>query len=397
MSSPSSRLSDGKPVILRKQEPSTNVLGLMIREVAADRAEQKVQSERIQERARSLDSQARAYEAESRVLRQQIGDICDRLELRDREIIKNDRKKIGRPEDKKMNEGLSPRERCINPIDGKWKITRKLGTKHSISVYEAVDIISGHVVAVELEERNSTNSTIQSEADLYGHLQETYDNMGLSQKAPATYYQGSIGSLFCVVKERFGPSLSKLIDTNQNGLPVKTVARIGFQVLYQIEALHDIGIVHSAISPENIVCGLKNPGTWNLIGVDSWSSMKEVPGLGDSHAESESHRTNYAPIAAHLGETCVKSSDIESLSYVLLDLLKGTLPWKEFSVPQSPWGQMKILRAKENLFSNQYMTKIPRELHKICREARCIPSTETPSYAGLRKLLGDLSTRCDGQ
>lgn len=396
MSSPSSRLSDGKPVIVKKQEPSTNVLGHMIREVAADRAEQKKQSEQVREKAKILDSKARTYEVESRVLRQRIGDVCDRLELLEREGIKNDRKKIGRPEDKKWNEGLSPAVRCIHPIDGKWKITGELGTKHSISVYEAVDIFSGHVVAVELKERNSTNSTTESETELCRRLQETYDDMGLSRKAPATYYQGSIGSRFCLVKERFGPSLSKLMNTNHGGLPVRTVVHIGFQVLYQIEALHSIEIVHSAISPDNIVCGLNHPGTWNLIDIDSCSSMKEVPGLGDSLAESESHRTNYAPVAAHRGKACGKSSDIESLSYVLLDLITGTLPWKEISVPQTPMGQSKILKAKENLLSNQYMTKVPRELRKFCREA-CIPSTETPSYAGLRKFLGDLSTRWYGQ
>ena len=35
----------------------------------------------------------------------------------------------------------------------------------------------------------------------------------------------------------------------------------------------------------------------------------------------------YAPIAAHLGQELGRKSDLESLFYVMLYLLKGYLPW----------------------------------------------------------------------
>ena len=132
--------------------------------------------------------------------------------------------------------------------------------------------------------------------------------------------------------ELMGESLECLLQKqNKKVFSVKTVAMVGIQMVTLLEEIHKRDIIHRDIKPDNFVIGYTDPKKVYILDF----------GLAKRFRSSNTHKHNqmvknkkltgtarYASINALKGYEQSRRDDLESLGYVLLYFLRGSLPWQ---------------------------------------------------------------------
>ena len=131
--------------------------------------------------------------------------------------------------------------------------------------------------------------------------------------------------------EKLGPSLKYLRDrTPTRTFSLKTVTEVGIELLKCLEILHGHGMAHRDLKPANVLVGTKERR--NRVFLIDFGLSKHITTTESGVVYPPGKVTGtglYASINAHVHcEEARKADDIESLIYLLVFLLKGTLPWK---------------------------------------------------------------------
>lgn len=91
-----------------------------------------------------------------------------------------------------------------------------------------------------------------------------------------------------------------------------------------------------------------------------------------------------------LGREQSRRDDLESLGYVLLYFLKGSLPWQGLRAATKKQKYEKIRDAKVKQPLEKLCQNIPTEFLLYFRYVRSLKFTDKPDYGGLRKRFRDL-------
>jgi casein kinase 1 len=132
--------------------------------------------------------------------------------------------------------------------------------------------------------------------------------------------------------DRLGMSVSDLLRIRGGKLGVSTIRNIGLQVLRKLVAMHELGIVHNDIKPDNLLFGLREDrnkvyivdfGLATL--VDGARGLLEGPESGNKDRRGGFFVGNvrFAAVGKLRGEHAQQVQDLEGLMYVLLWLLFG--------------------------------------------------------------------------
>ncbi|KAJ3274447.1 Tau-tubulin kinase 2, partial [Blyttiomyces sp. JEL0837] len=155
-----------------------------------------------------------------------------------------------------------------------------------------------------------------------------------------------------MVMELLGPNLSDLRRKSPSGrFSVSTTALLGQQMVRAIEALHAVGILHRDIKPGNFCMSVDEVefdcGSNGQVGngeeedvvlrqrcylIDFGLSRRYLS-AGGRVREPRSKvgfrgTARYASINAHLGAELGRVDDLWSFFYLIVEFLKGSLPWK---------------------------------------------------------------------
>jgi serine/threonine protein kinase len=95
----------------------------------------------------------------------------------------------------------------------------------------------------------------------------------------------------------------------------------------------------------------------------------------------------YASLNVHRGKPHSRRDDIESMGYLLLDLIFGTLPWTGIQARNSRAGWDRMRQIKEDTFMSDLCAGLPQGLLEFIEYARKIRFTEEPNYELLRQFL----------
>lgn len=101
----------------------------------------------------------------------------------------------------------------------------------------------------------------------------------------------------------------------------------------------------------------------------------------------------YASVNTHLGIEQSRRDDLESIGFILIYFLKGTLPWQGLQAKNK---QDKYDRIKEKKASTtiEALTRgLPEEFASYLQCCRNLKFEEKPDYNYLRKLFKDLMSR----
>lgn len=102
------------------------------------------------------------------------------------------------------------------------------------------------------------------------------------------------------------------------------------------------------------------------------------------------HKTGtarYASLNVHRGKVHARRDDLESLGYLLLDLLIGTLPWTGIQAKSSKAGWDRMRELKESTDLTELCAGLPRGLLEFVAYTRSLHFADTPDYDYLRRVL----------
>lgn len=186
-----------------------------------------------------------------------------------------------------------------------------------------------------------------------------------------------------------GPSLESLFNYCGRRFTTCTTFMLAEQILSLIEYLHDKKFVHRDIKPENLVLGPGNTVD-KLFLIDFGLSKRYVTAAG-AHVPLQTDTAfigtvRYASINSQRHVTQSRRDDLESIGYMLIYFLNGSLPWQNHRCVAETNKQRKerILEMKVSTPISQLCTNLPQELEfymKYCRERLF---EEKPNYTYLR-------------
>ena len=210
-----------------------------------------------------------------------------------------------------------------------YTLDRKIGEGSFGEVYLGSHVHTGAQVAVKLEPVSARQPQLSYESKLLRFLQG-------SPGLPEVYWAGVTGEHTAMVTSLHGASLASLFDACQRRCTLKTVLMLADQMLARVEYVHSKHYVHRDIKPENFLVGL-NENKHLLYIIDFGLAKKYRDTRTHKHAllkegKALTGNPRYASLNTHLGLEQSRRDDLEAVGYVLLYLLRGSLPWQGLHV-----------------------------------------------------------------
>ena len=250
-------------------------------------------------------------------------------------------------------------------INNKYKLLEKIGEGSFGSIYKGENIRTKELVAIKMEPITNDYKLLKNESIIYQHLTNT---IGI----PNVKWFGKDENNYYMVINLLGESLQS-IKNSRGVFSLLLVLQIGFQIILLLKTIHDKGLIHRDIKPDNFLVS-KSEKNKQLYIIDFGFCKTYIN--NDKHIEMK--RTNsligsltYASINSHNLLELSRRDDLESLGYMLLYLYKGSLEWQKIE------DITKIMSMKQKIIQNE---NIPEILRNYLKYVRCLEFEETPNY-----------------
>ena len=268
-------------------------------------------------------------------------------------------------------------------VEGKYRILSKIGEGSFGKIFQGVNSHTDETVAIKIE-KSSDSSLLKNEAKIYKLLE---DNPGI----PKLRSFGKEGVFNYMVMDLLGKSLEDCRVNCGGTLSLKTVLGLGVQMLRRIETIHDNGIIHRDIKPDNF---LIKEGS-NLVNVIDFGLARRYTDKNGNHIKEETGRkltgtARYASLNVHRGYTPSRRDDLESIGYVLLYLLLGKLPWQSIKCNDKDKRYLLIGEAKASVPLWQHFPNVADEFILYLNHCQKLEHDEDPDYDYLRNIFINL-------
>jgi len=267
----------------------------------------------------------------------------------------------------------------------KYKAEKKLGEGSFGKIYSAINIQTKEKHAIKLESKNGQN-LLESESYVLCYLK----GFGI----PNVKSYGISGDYHVLVMELLGKSLEDLFQISGKKLSLKTVCMIGVQMLNRIEYVHSKHIIHRDIKPDNFVIGTgKNKDTIFIIDfglAKKYRSSRTLQHIPFRNNKKLTGTARYASVNALKGCEQSRRDDLEAIAYVLLYLLKGSLPWQGLKVDKTEDRYKKIYEKKKNTPIEELTKDLPVEFYTYIKYTRELEFEAEPNYDYLRGLINTI-------
>jgi len=195
--------------------------------------------------------------------------------------------------------------------------------------------------------------------------------------------------------ELLGPPLDYLFRICRYSFSLRTVLMLADQMISILERLHHNNIVYRDIKHANWCIG-QNDKSNEIYLVDFGLSRIHDEGYFTKNRVAHKKYNGmigtklFCSINAHLGLQQSPRDDIEAIGYLLVYLLKGTLPWAQLELTEEENDSIREIRVKESKIKVPVKTicsECPMELSMLIDYGRALRFHEQPNHAYLRKML----------
>ena len=260
---------------------------------------------------------------------------------------------------------MSEREKKKKIILSHYLVKEKLGEGAFGEIYLATYLKDNSEVALKIENALSKRSQLLYESKFITELIKS-KKLGEEINIPQVYNIGREGNSYVMVMDYLGASLEEMLNTCNRRFSVKTTIMIGLEMLKLIEFIHSKGVLHRDIKPDNFLVG-RGSNQDKIYMIDFGLAKRYINKEDQSHIPYRDNKdltgtARYASINTHLGIEQGRRDDIESLIYVLIYFLRGSLPWQSMKGQGKKEKYEKIMEKKLT-YSIPFLTEgLPVEL-----------------------------------
>ena len=263
-------------------------------------------------------------------------------------------------------------------INNKYSLLQLIGSGSFGSIYKAENIRTGEFIAIKIEPISKKTKLLKNESIIYQYLKncEGIPNIKWFGKDDENYY---------MVINLLGDSLQQIKNRN-NVFSLKQILQIGIQLVKLLKTIHNQGLVHRDIKPDNFLLGANND-TRQLYLIDFGFCKSYM--CGNSHIDFNNTSNvigslTYASINSHNFKELSRRDDMESLGYLLLYFYLGTLKWQDMSYLNNITSELNsvIKQMKISIIEDR---SIPSVLINYMKYVTSLDFKEEPLYNNIIK------------
>lgn len=275
-------------------------------------------------------------------------------------------------------------------VGGKFKLGRKIGSGSFGEIFLATHVDTREIVAVKIENNKTKHPQLLYEAKVYNILKH---GIGVAN----IRWSGVDAEDNVLVIDLLGPSLEDLLVYCGRKFSLKTILMLADQMISRIQYIHSQGFLHRDIKPDNFLMGLGRKANQVYI-IDFGLAKRYRDPATNRHIPYRENKNltgtaRYASCNTHLGLEQSRRDDLESLGYVLLYFLRGSLPWQGLKAATKKQKYDKIREKKVSTPIEVLCKSQPVEFASYFHYCRSLTFDQRPDYDFLKRLFRDLFTR----
>lgn len=171
---------------------------------------------------------------------------------------------------------------------------------------------------------------------------------------------------------------------------------VGVQSLKALEQLHKVGFVHRSLNPSTFAIGRVingDPKDLRNVYILDFGFAHQYRDPDGTHKPPRPKpskyvgRARYAPRNAYLNRELSRMDDLEMWLYVIVELIKGAVPWVQQRNPKDIFDYQKSVRTGLGL--REFLGGLPVEFIDIMKEVDKLSYADDPNYNEIYGLMGN--------
>lgn len=263
-------------------------------------------------------------------------------------------------------------------LDGRYRITARVGHGGMAEVYESTDVMTKRVVAIKLIREDVMSNPVnlmrfQNEASIAASL--NHPNI------VKVYNHGTVQGVPYIANEFIkGQNLKEVLDF-RGALPILEAVDILLQVSSALAYAHSHGVVHRDVKPDNIY--VMGDGTVKL--GDFGIALSNTISSDDEKNNEIVGSVHYLAPEISLGKLATAQSDIYSVGVTFFELVTGHVPYNKQKAVD-----IAVAHVREKFPSpKKYLPNCPREVEHIIN--KCTKKNPKERYQTAKELYEDLT------
>lgn len=207
-------------------------------------------------------------------------------------------------------------------INNKYSILNFIGNGKFGKVYKGSNIRTKEIVAIKIEISSSKFKILKRETTILNFLFRAH-----VKHIPCIYWFGQYENNTCLIMTYFSLNILEYMESLSD-LDVTTLYKIMKKCLNILQSIHNEGVLHRDIKPQNFM--LKNRELYLIdFGLSIFFIDDEDRHITKCDKENVVGSPKYISYFNHNGEPNSRRDDLISLGYMILYLLRSSLPWEE--------------------------------------------------------------------
>jgi serine/threonine protein kinase len=257
----------------------------------------------------------------------------------------------------------------MNLVNKKYIVLSKIGEGSFGSIYKGMNTRTKENVAIKIERINENIKLLKNESIMYQYLN------GL-KGIPRVKWFGKDEVNYYMVIDLLGISLQSLLQ-HYKKFSLQTILKIGSKLILLLETIHEKGLIHRDVKPDNFLFGPNNDLKQIYIIDFGFCTLYNRENTRPQTTNSLIGSLTYASINSHNLVELSRRDDLESIGYMLICFYLGKLNWQHYDNENKKVLNERIKQEKYNTLKDN---SIPPVLLNYLNDVRKLSFNETPNY-----------------